>query len=69
MRAFLYFLNLVDESVIQFAEVQGGRDADVPWAESLYQIRVITNEILPALIEAALTSAAGSPQAIDQVEM
>ena len=69
VRAFLYFLNLVDESVIQFAEVQGGRDADVPWAESLYQIRVITNEILPALIEAALTPATDSSEAIDQIGM
>jgi excisionase family DNA binding protein len=64
VRAFLYFRSLVDESVIQLAEVQGigsshpqvSRDhQDVPWVESLHQITAITNEILPALIEAALT--------------
>ena len=54
VRAFLYFRSLVDESVIQLAEVQGLRDhSDIPWAESLYQIQTLTNEILPALIEAA----------------
>src|SRR5437763_5697000 len=52
VRAFLYFRSLVDESVIQLAEVQGVRDhPDIPWAESLYQIQALTNEILPALIE------------------
>jgi len=54
VRAFLYFRNIVDESVLQLAEVRGSRDAqDVPWAESLRQIQALTNEILPALIEAA----------------
>jgi excisionase family DNA binding protein len=54
VRAFLYFRSLVDESVIQLAEVQGIRDhPDLPWAESLYQIQALTNELLPALIEAA----------------
>ena len=54
VRAFLYFRSLVDESVIQLAEVQGVRDhPDIPWAESLYQIQALTNEILPSLIEAA----------------
>ena len=54
VRAFLYFRSLVDESVIQLAEVQGVRDRpDIPWAESLYQIQTLTNEILPALIEAS----------------
>jgi len=54
VRAFLYFRSLVDESVIQLAEVQGVRDhLDIPWAESLYQIQALTNELLPALIEAA----------------
>ncbi len=54
VRAFLYFRTLVDESVIQLAEVQGMRDhPDIPWAESLYQIQTLTNEILPALIEAS----------------
>lgn len=54
VRAFLYFRSLVDESVIQLAEIQGVRDhSDIPWAESLYQIQTLTNEILPALIEAA----------------
>jgi excisionase family DNA binding protein len=57
VRAFLYFRSLVDESVLQLAQVQGSRDRDhqdIPWAESLYQIQTLTNEILPALIEAAL---------------
>ena len=54
VRAFLYFRSLVDERVIQLAEVQGMRDHhDIPWAESLYQIQALTNEILPALIESA----------------
>jgi excisionase family DNA binding protein len=54
VRAFLYFRSLVDESVLQLAEVRGIRDhQDIPWAESLYQIQTLTNEILPALIEAA----------------
>jgi excisionase family DNA binding protein len=54
VRAFLYFRSLVDESLIQLAEIQGVRDhSDIPWAESLYQIQTLTNEILPALIEAA----------------
>ncbi len=57
VRAFLYFRNIVDESVLQLAEVRGGtRDThtqDLPWAESLRQIQALTNEILPALIEAA----------------
>lgn len=54
VRAFLYFRTLVDEGVLQLAEVRGTRDQDIPWVESLYQIQTITNEILPALIEAAL---------------
>jgi excisionase family DNA binding protein len=54
VRAFLYFRSMVDESLLQVAEVQGVRDhPDVPWAESLYQVQALTNEILPALIEAA----------------
>ncbi len=54
VRAFLYFRSLVDESVLQLAEVRGARDhQDIPWAESLYQIATLTNEILPALIEAS----------------
>ena len=57
VRAFLYFRSLVDESVLQLAEVQGTRDhPDIPWAESLRQIQLLTNEILPALIEAAQPS-------------
>ncbi|HVB75118.1 MAG TPA: helix-turn-helix domain-containing protein [Ktedonobacteraceae bacterium] len=57
VRAFLYFRSLIDESVLQLAEVQGLRDhLDIPWAESLYQIQTLTNEILPALIEAALVN-------------
>lgn len=54
VRAFLYFHTLIDEGVLQLAEVRGMRDQDIPWVESLYQIQAITNEILPALIEAAL---------------
>src|SRR5207244_6049082 len=54
VRAFLYFRNIVDESVLQLAEVRGTRDTqDLPWAESLRQIQALTNELLPALIESA----------------
>lgn len=57
VRAFLYFRNIVDESVLQLAEVRGSASTrdhqDIPWAESLRQIQALTNEILPALIEAA----------------
>lgn len=62
VRAFLYFRNIVDESVLQLAEVRGSSNVssrdyrdhqDIPWAESLRQIQALTNEILPALIEAA----------------
>lgn len=54
VRAFLYFRSLVDESFLQLAAVQGAREhQEIPWAETLYQIQVITNEILPAMIEAA----------------
>jgi excisionase family DNA binding protein len=53
VRAFLYFRTLLDEAVLQLAEVRGPREHDIPWIESLYQIQTITNEILPALIEAA----------------
>lgn len=61
VRAFLYFRSLVDESVIQLTEVQGGRDhSEIPWAESLHQIQALTNEILPALIEAAQAPPANS---------
>jgi excisionase family DNA binding protein len=55
VRAFLYFRTLIDDGVLQLAEVRGGnRDHDIPWIESFHQIQAITNEILPALIEAAL---------------
>ncbi|HEX4204921.1 MAG TPA: helix-turn-helix domain-containing protein [Ktedonobacteraceae bacterium] len=53
VRAFLYFRTLFDEGILQLAEVRGTRDQDIPWIESLYQLQTITNEILPALIEAA----------------
>jgi len=53
VRAFLYFHTLVDEGILQLAEVRGAREHDIPWVESLYQVQAITNEILPALIEAA----------------
>jgi excisionase family DNA binding protein len=57
VRAFLYFRNIVDESVLQLVEIRGTRDHhDIPWAESLRQIQALTNEILPTLIEAALPS-------------
>ena len=57
VRAFLYFRNIVDESMLQLAEVRGTRDhPDVPWAESLRQVQALTNEVLPALIEAASPS-------------
>ncbi len=54
VRAFLYFRTLIDEGLLQLAEVRGSRDHDVLWLESLHQIQAITNEILPALIDAAL---------------
>ncbi len=54
VRAFLYFRTLIDEGVLQLAEVRGSRDHDTLWVESLHQVQTITNEILPALIEAAL---------------
>src|SRR5258708_15648536 len=58
VRAFLYFHSLVDESVLQLVEGQGAREhQDIPWVESLYQVQALTNEILPALIEGALTTA------------
>lgn len=58
VRAFLYFHSLIDESVLQIVEVRGARDhQDIPWAESLRQIQALTNEILPALIEAAQSQA------------
>jgi excisionase family DNA binding protein len=54
VRAFLYFRSLVDESLLQLAEVQGTREhQDLPWAESLHQVQLLTNELLPALIEAS----------------
>jgi excisionase family DNA binding protein len=54
VRAFLYFHTLVDEGILQLAEIRGMNNQDIPWIESLSQIQNITNEILPALIEAAL---------------
>ncbi len=55
VRAFLYFRTLIDEGMLQMAEVRGSHTHDIPWAESLYQLQHLTNEILPALIEAALS--------------
>jgi excisionase family DNA binding protein len=52
VRAFLYFQTLIDEAVMQLAEIRGGRDHDIIWIESFHKIQAITNEILPALIEA-----------------
>src|SRR6516165_9189917 len=67
VRAFLYFRSLVDETVIQLAEVQGGRDhLEIPWAESLHQIQALTNEILPALIEAAQAPPANSHEDVSE---
>ena len=54
VRAFLYFRTLVDKGILQLVEVRGTHNQDIPWAESLYQIQAITNELLPALIEGAL---------------
>ena len=54
VRAFLYFRTLVDKGILQLVEVRGTHNQDIPWAESLYQIQTITNELLPALIEGAL---------------
>ncbi len=54
VRAFLYFRTLIDEGILQLTEVRAPHNHDIPWIESLYQIQTITNEILPALIEAAL---------------
>jgi excisionase family DNA binding protein len=52
VRAFLYFRSLVDESLLQLAEVQGSREhQELPWAESLRQVQLLTNELLPALVE------------------
>src|SRR5882672_3370347 len=31
VRAFLYFHTLVDEAILQLAEVRGSRDQDIPW--------------------------------------
>jgi len=53
VRAFLYFRTLIDDGVLQLAEVRGSRDHDILWIESFHKIQAITNEILPALIEAA----------------
>ncbi len=54
VRAFLYFRSLVDESLLQLAEVQGTREhQELPWAESLHQVQILTNELLPAMIEAS----------------
>ena len=54
IRAFLYFRSLVDESLLQLAEVQGSREhQELPWAESLHQVQILTNELLPALVEAS----------------
>lgn len=54
VRAYLYFRTLVDEGILHLAGIRGTHSADIPWIESLYQVQFITNEILPALIEAAL---------------
>jgi excisionase family DNA binding protein len=54
VRAFLYFRTLVDKGILQLVEVRGSHSQDIPWAESLYQVQAITNELLPALIEGAL---------------
>lgn len=59
VRAYLYFRTLVDEGILQLVEVRGTHPHDLPWIESLYQVQAITNEILPALIEAAQQPEAG----------
>lgn len=53
VRAFLYFRTLIDEGILQLAEVRGAREHDIPWVDTFHHIQEITNEILPALIEAA----------------
>lgn len=54
VRAFLYFRSLVDESLLQLAEVQGSREhQELPWAESLRQVQILTNELLPSLVESS----------------
>lgn len=57
VRAFLYFRTLIDEGLLQLTEIRGSRDHDLVWIESFHQIQAITNEILPALIEAAQNQA------------
>lgn len=52
VRAFLYFQTLINEGVLQMAEIRSGRDHDIFWIKSFHQIQAITGEILPALIEA-----------------
>jgi DNA binding domain, excisionase family len=52
VRAFLYFQTLIDEAVLQLAEVRGSHDHDIMWIESFHKLQSITNEILPALIDA-----------------
>jgi excisionase family DNA binding protein len=59
VRAFLYFRTLVDKGILQLVEVRGSHSQDIPWAQSLYQIQAITNELLPALIEGALNQNEG----------
>jgi excisionase family DNA binding protein len=54
VRAFLYFRTHVDKGILQLVEIRGNNSQDIPWAEGLYQIQAITNELLPALIEGAL---------------
>ncbi|HTI15305.1 MAG TPA: helix-turn-helix domain-containing protein [Dictyobacter sp.] len=52
IRAFLYFRTLIDEGLLQLTEVRGTRDHDLIWIASFHRIQEITNEILPALVEA-----------------
>jgi excisionase family DNA binding protein len=63
VRAYLYFRTLVDEGILQLVEVRGPHPHDLPWVESLYQVQAITNEILPALIEAAMQPEEPDPAA------
>jgi excisionase family DNA binding protein len=54
VRAFLYFRTLIDEGIFQLTEIRGAREHDIMWIESFHQVQTITDELLPALIEAAL---------------
>ena len=47
VRAFLYFQTLVNEGILQLAEVRSVHSQDVSWIESLYQIRILPTKFSP----------------------